>query len=161
MIKPDTVRNILKRDVLPRLTSRFPSKGDDPGIAAGRIHSFRHYFCSISADHGVAEQLLMSWLGHRESDMIKHYYYHQQQDESRRQMDKIPFLIKPADDGGDEQWVPRRPTASCGWGGTVTGEESPGRLPRIGTRSVVMMTSDGSGGIVPPGSRESRVRGTK
>ena len=96
-IKPDTVRNILKRDVLPRLASRFPSKGDEPGIAAGRIHSLRHYFCSMSADHGVAEQLLMSWLGHRESDMIKHYY-HQRQDESRRQMDKIPFLVKPADD---------------------------------------------------------------
>ncbi|HEY7327792.1 MAG TPA: tyrosine-type recombinase/integrase [Gemmataceae bacterium] len=92
-LKPDTVRNILKREVLPPLAEKFPAKEDDPGIAAGRLHSFRHYFCSMSADHDVPEQLLMSWLGHRDSDMIRHYY-HLHQDEARRQMAKIPFLGK-------------------------------------------------------------------
>ncbi len=43
-LKPDTVRNILKREVLPTLAEKFPPSGDDPGIAAGRLHSFRHYF---------------------------------------------------------------------------------------------------------------------
>jgi len=90
-IKPDTVRRVLMRDVLPVLAGQFPATDHRPGILAGRLHSFRHYFCSISADSGVPEQLLMSWLGHRESEMIRHYY-HQREDESRRQMSKISFL---------------------------------------------------------------------
>jgi hypothetical protein len=65
------------------LAERFPVAGDDPGIGAGRLHSFRHYFCSIAADNGVSEQMLMAWLGHRNSAMVKHYY-HLRQDESRR-----------------------------------------------------------------------------
>lgn len=105
-LKPDTVRNILKRDVLPALAEKFPAQGDDPGIAAGRLHSFRHYFCSMSANHDVPEQLLMSWLGHRDSEMIRHYY-HLRQDEARRQMARIQFLGKPGNesvrDGVEEQ----------------------------------------------------------
>ncbi|HLJ92172.1 MAG TPA: site-specific integrase [Gemmataceae bacterium] len=104
-LKPDTVRNVLKREVLPALAEKFPARGDDPGIAAGRLHSFRHYFCSMSSDHDVPEQLLMAWLGHRDSEMIRHYY-HLRQDEARRQMAKIPFLGKRADEsvrGVDER----------------------------------------------------------
>jgi integrase len=90
-IKPDTVRNILKREVLPELAEKFPPSSDDPGIAAGWLHSFRHYFCSMSADNEVPEQMLMTWLGHRDSEMIRHYY-HMRQDEARKQMAKNPFL---------------------------------------------------------------------
>jgi integrase len=93
-LKPDTVRNILKREVLPMLTEKFPANGDDPGIMAGRLHSFRHYFCSMSADNDVPEQMLMAWLGHRDSEMIRHYY-HLRQDESHKQIAKIPFLSQP------------------------------------------------------------------
>jgi integrase len=93
-LKPDTVRNVLQREVLEPLTKRFPATGDDPGIAAGRLHSFRHYFCSIAADNGVSEQMLMAWLGHRNSAMVKHYY-HLRQDESRRLMDGIDFIDGP------------------------------------------------------------------
>ena len=99
-LKPDTVRTILIRDVLLPLAKQFPAKGDAPGIVAGRVHSFRHYFCSMSADHDVPEQLLMSWLGHHDSDMIRHYY-HLRQEEACRQMAKIPFLVKQA--GASEQ----------------------------------------------------------
>ncbi|MFO0935510.1 MAG: site-specific integrase [Gemmataceae bacterium] len=90
-IKPDTIRNILIRDVLQPLSNRFPKGVNGKGIAAGRVHSFRHYFCSISADSGVPEQMLMNWLGHRDSAMIRHYY-HMRTEESRRQIDAIPFL---------------------------------------------------------------------
>jgi integrase len=93
-IKPDTVRNVLVREVLPELAEKFPARDDDPGIAAGRLHSFRHYFCSISADNDVPEQMLMAWLGHRDSEMIRHYY-HLRQDEARKQMARIPFLGHP------------------------------------------------------------------
>jgi integrase len=85
------LRNILKREVLPALAKQFPANGDDRGIAGGRLHSFRHYFCSISADSGVSEQMLMAWLGHQESEMIRHYY-HLCQDQAREQMAKINFV---------------------------------------------------------------------
>jgi integrase len=87
-LKPDTVRNILIRDVLEPLSDRFPTTAEDRGIIAGRPHSFRHFFCSWCADKNIPEQMLMSWLGHRESEMIRHYY-HLRQDEARRQMQKL------------------------------------------------------------------------
>jgi integrase len=89
ILKPDTLRIILKRDVLTPLAKRFPSPGT-AGLAAGRLHSFRHYFCSTAANAGVPEQVLMTWLGHRDSRMVKHYY-HLHEPESRRQMSKIDF----------------------------------------------------------------------
>lgn len=90
-IKPDTVRNVLTREVLGPLAEQFPAVADAPGIAAGRLHSFRHFFCSMSANNGVPEQMLMAFLGHRDSEMIRHYY-HMQQDEARKQMNKLPSL---------------------------------------------------------------------
>ena len=90
-IKPDTVRNVLKREVLTPLAKTFPAVGGAPGISNGRVHSFRHFFCSMSADNGVPEQMLMAFLGHRDSAMIRHYY-HMQQDEARKQMKKLPSL---------------------------------------------------------------------
>jgi integrase len=104
MIKPDTVRNILKRDVLPDLAERFPARGDAPGSAAGRLHSFRHYFCSMWADNGVPEQMLMAWLGHRDSEMIRHYY-HLRQDEARKHIARIPFVGQPPKDAKEPQDV--------------------------------------------------------
>jgi integrase len=98
-LKPDTVRRILQRDVLAALAERFPAADGRAGIAAGRLHSFRHYFASTAANAGVPEQVLMDWLGHQDSAMIRHYY-HLRQDEARRQMDKIPSLgtgAEPAD----------------------------------------------------------------
>ena len=85
----------MKREVLVPLATAFPANGDDPGILAGRVHSFRHFFCSSYADNGTPEQMLMAWLGHRESKMIRHYY-HLQQDEARRQMDRLTFAAPPS-----------------------------------------------------------------
>ena len=91
ILKPDTVRNILVRDVLKPLAKRFPRVGDEPAFEDGRVHSFRHYFCSICADSGVSEQMLMTWLGHKNSDMIKRYY-HGNRLVASQMMDKIRFL---------------------------------------------------------------------
>lgn len=91
-LKADTVRVVLKRDVLPALAGQFPADGDDPGITAGRVHSFRHYFVSMSADSGVPETTLKSWLGHRDSGLIQ-LYYHNKAEEGRKQLlSSIPFL---------------------------------------------------------------------
>ena len=93
-LSPQTVRTVLMRDVLAPLASAFPANGEDASIRRGRLHSFLHFFCSWSADNGTPEQMLMAWLGHRESEMIRHYY-HLRQDDARRQMDRMPFASPP------------------------------------------------------------------
>jgi integrase len=90
-LKPDTVRNILVRDVITPLADRFPRVGDEPAFEDGRVHSFRHYFCSVCADSKVSEQMLMTWLGHKHSDMVKHYY-HSDRQVAAQMMNQITFL---------------------------------------------------------------------
>jgi integrase len=75
VLKPDTARVILKRDVLQPLAPRFCSRDGQKGFTDGRLHSFRHFFCSVCADEGIPEQMLMNWLGHANSAMIRHYYH--------------------------------------------------------------------------------------
>lgn len=90
-LKPDTVRNILRRDVLATLAKRFPPGTNGRGIEAGRLHSFRHFFCSAAVNGGVPEGMLMEWLGHRDSDMIRHYS-HLRPEEALRHMARVPSI---------------------------------------------------------------------
>jgi len=46
--------------------------------------------------------MLMSWLGHRDGEMTRHYY-HMQPDEARRQMGKFPALGSPVDESPADQ----------------------------------------------------------
>jgi hypothetical protein len=62
---------------------------------------------SRSAASGIPEQMLMARLGHRDSDMVRHYY-HLSQDEARKQMAKIPFLSAPDDVGEQRQRPPKK-----------------------------------------------------
>lgn len=89
-LKPDTVRNILVTDVIAPLKARFPSHDGELGFEHGRLHSFRHFFCSRCANDGVPERILMNWLGHNDSAMIRIYYHLQDQDAQRR-MQQIEF----------------------------------------------------------------------
>ena len=89
-LKPDTVRNVLIREVLKPLEDRFPVVPRQKGFKDGRLHSFRHFFCSTCANSGVPEQVVMAWLGHQDSRMVKHYY-HLHDAEAQRQMAKIQF----------------------------------------------------------------------
>jgi len=90
-LKPDTVRQVLIREVLTPLRERFPASCDPIGFADGRLHSFRHYFCSTCANSGVPERVVMEWLGHRDSAMVRHYY-HLHDEEAQRQMSRLKFL---------------------------------------------------------------------
>jgi integrase len=90
-LKPDTVRRLLIRDVLEPLKEKFPATGGAQGFADGRLHSFRHYFCSTCADRGVPERMLMAWLGHADSEMVRHYY-HMNDGVARAKMNEINFL---------------------------------------------------------------------
>ncbi|MFN0017386.1 MAG: tyrosine-type recombinase/integrase [Pirellulaceae bacterium] len=87
-LKPDTVRSILVREVIKPLQARFPSAEDEQGFKDGRLHSFRHYFASLCAHRGVPERVVMDWLGHKDSTMVRHYY-HLHDAESRQQMDRL------------------------------------------------------------------------
>jgi integrase len=90
-LKPDTVRRILIREIMEPLTERFPTLSGEKGFRDGRLHSFRHYFCSTCANSGVPERMVMEWLGHADSEMVRHYY-HLHDDEARQRMAGLDFL---------------------------------------------------------------------
>lgn len=99
-IKPDTVRRLLIKDVLDALKERFPSKHGDTGFSDGRLHSFRHFFCSVCANSGVAERVVMDWLGHANAEMVRRYY-HLDAQESRRQMSRVAINVAHPTKGAD------------------------------------------------------------
>jgi integrase len=90
-LKPDTVRRVLVREVMTLLAKQFPTPDGEIGFKDGRLHSFRHFFCSVCANSGVPEQVVMEWLGHRDSAMVRHYY-HLHDEEAQRQMKRIQLL---------------------------------------------------------------------
>lgn len=91
ILKPDTVRTALIRDVLTPLAAKFPAVRGRRSFRSGRLHSFRHFFCSVSATNGVPEQMLMRWLGHHDSKMVRHYY-HLHDKPSQEQMARLEFV---------------------------------------------------------------------
>ena len=50
-----------------------------------KLHSFRHYFASLCANHGVAYRKALAWLGHSNSEMLD-LYYHIHDDDSQKTM---------------------------------------------------------------------------
>ena len=91
LLKPDSVRVIFIRDVIKPLKTQFPDPPEEPGFSTARLHSFRHYFCSAAADAGTPDQMLMAWLGHKASRMVKHYY-HLRETSSQASMTKLNLV---------------------------------------------------------------------
>jgi integrase len=81
--------------VLTPLAERFPTPEGEAGFPQGRLHSFRHFFCSLCASRGVAQQVVIRWLGHKDSKMVEHYFT-LHDEEARRQMRRIAL----SDDAG-------------------------------------------------------------
>src|SRR5262249_19838074 len=90
-LKPDTVRQGLVPGVVTPLSERFPTPAGQGGVGGGRLPSVRHYLCSTCANSGVPEQVVMEWLGHADSAMVRRYY-HLHDDEAQRQMRRLDFL---------------------------------------------------------------------
>ena len=50
-----------------------------------KLHTFRHHFASMCANHGVAHRKALAWLGHSSSDMLD-LYYHLHDEDSQQTM---------------------------------------------------------------------------
>jgi integrase len=94
-LKPDIIRTVFISKVLKPLGKQFVSPTGEANLLQGRLHSFRHYFCSKCARDGVAIQTLMLWLGHSDSAMIRHYF-HLHDDQAQSQMNKIRSVGSPS-----------------------------------------------------------------
>lgn len=91
----DRVRRALVKHVLNPLSDRFPGNGGQ-SLVDGRLHSFRHYFVSRCAADNVSERMVMEWVGHADSAMVRHYY-HMVDQEARRRMDALDLLGQRTD----------------------------------------------------------------
>ncbi len=75
---------ITQRSLLDRLKALCAVCGfDNP--SQYKLHSFRHHFASLCANHGVAHRKALAWLGHSSSEMLD-LYYHLHDDDSRQTM---------------------------------------------------------------------------
>lgn len=93
-LKQDTARNIFQREVIATLKDRFRTTRGDIGFEHARFHSFRHFFVSQCTEHGCSEGEIMTWTGHRDTELVAHYR-HLRQEESRRKIERIPFINSP------------------------------------------------------------------
>ena len=81
-----------------------------PGAKQFKLHSFRHHFASLCANHRVAYRKALAWLGHSSSEMLD-LYYHLHDEDSQQAMQALAATgVLPAPDAkvgaGDE--VPRK-----------------------------------------------------
>ena len=90
-LQASEVRNTLLERVLKPLVKEFPANGGGQSFIEGRPHSFRHYFISMCANKGVPERVVMEWVGHADSAIVRHYY-HLHDEESRRQMHSLDLV---------------------------------------------------------------------
>jgi integrase len=87
-------RNVLQAfidEVIEPLKEKFPAPAGEIGFEHGRLHSFRHFFCSQAFLGGASEGEIREWLGHADSKMVEHYR-HLKNDDAQRKMDQIVFL---------------------------------------------------------------------
>jgi integrase len=99
-IRPRNVLQMFIDDVVEPLKKDFPTPAGEFGFEHGRLHSFRHYFCSQAFLGGVSEGEIREWLGHADSKMVEHYR-HLRSDDAQRKMAQIEFLAPQGDRPGD------------------------------------------------------------
>jgi integrase len=95
-------RNVLQAfidEVIEPLKKQFPAPVGEIGFEHGRLHSFRHFFCSQAFLGGASEGEIREWLGHVDSKMVEHYR-HLRNDDVQRKMDQIDFLGQQAAPSG-------------------------------------------------------------
>lgn len=90
-INVGNLRAVFVERVLTPLAERFPTPEDEIGFIDGRLHSFRHFFCSETFRSGASEGEIRAWLGHTDSRITARYRHLQIADAVDR-MSRIDFL---------------------------------------------------------------------
>ena len=90
-LKPDVVRTVLVRDVLPAVAKQLYPRVSEPKVLQGRIHSFRHFFATAAYRAGLPERTILDLMGHSSSEITR-LYRHLSQDEHRKAVDQLPGL---------------------------------------------------------------------
>ena len=90
-LRPNNVLHVFIRDVIEPLKEKFPAPDGEIGFEHGRLHSFRHYFCSQAFLGGASEGEIKEWLGHADSKMVEHYR-HLRNEDAQRKMEQIDFM---------------------------------------------------------------------
>jgi integrase len=90
-LKADFVRRMFVRPVLKPLADKFPAAGGGQSFIDGRLPSFRHFFVSLCATSRVPERVVMEWVGHADSAMVRHYF-HLHDDEAQRFMKSLNLV---------------------------------------------------------------------
>ena len=85
------IRRMLVKNVITPLAEKFPAVNGGQSFIDGRLHSFRHYFVSRCAADRVPERVVMEWVGHADSAMVRHYF-HLHDEEAQRRMNGLNFL---------------------------------------------------------------------
>ncbi|MAT14405.1 MAG: hypothetical protein CMJ46_03955 [Planctomyces sp.] len=92
VLEPDKIRKSLIKDVLTPLSQKFPPSGTGKSFINGRVHSFRHFFCSQCANGGVPEPVVKKWMGHSKDSQMFERYYHLNDRDSRTHMFRLNLL---------------------------------------------------------------------
>jgi len=98
-LRPNNVLHTFIKRVIKPLKKQFPTPEGEIGFEHGRLHSFRHFFCSQAFLGGASEGEIKEWLGHADSKMVEHYR-HLRNEDAQRKMDQIEFFNDEND--GDE-----------------------------------------------------------
>lgn len=91
ILRPRNVLATFIDQVIEPLKERFPTPNGEIGFEHGRLHSFRHYFCSQAFLGGASEGEIRDWLGHADSKMVEHYR-HVRNEDAHRKMEQITFV---------------------------------------------------------------------
>ena len=87
-------KGIAERTLLARLKDLCATcKFDAPD--GYKLHSFRHHFASLCANHRVAYRKALAWLGHSSSDMLD-LYYHLHDEDSQEAMRALAGVVTEA-----------------------------------------------------------------
>ena len=109
-IRPRNVLEQFIQHVIEPLKAKFTTPAGEIGFEHGRLHSFRHFFCSQCFLGGASEGEIKEWLGHADSKMVEHYR-HLRREDAQRKMNQIRFLER-VDGRPDMNCEPASATAS-------------------------------------------------
>lgn len=82
-------RKMFRSKIVTPLAPQFDNvESGEPTFSDGSLHSLRHYFVSVCANANIPREVLMAWVGHRDSNMINRYYT-LHDDMSQQQMQRL------------------------------------------------------------------------